>query len=537
MRPLARNHCAAAPSGESANDHSSLALLVSPTLFALDGIDEIGAALRTALRLYRPQLADLVIHHEHVETFKQTHTVTDVEARRQVMPDHHRALTDPAAGFDAQIVDAETPAELTAEQIAAEQAECGGGAVHLFAFGMSGLRHRPAQHQIRQRVGLAHGRVGKDGDLGRLERAAHQQASGDGVDLAHRAHVEAGVVDRPAEEQQAAALDGELLAVGAVFAFHYPQLAGGGGGLLRRIGERHVAGEFDPQAEAGEAYEVAEANAPLAVDLPVAARLSRAFRRHQDDVVRGRHRAAQFPQSNIGLGHQHLAGEIDAVARHAEAEIGRGDDQHLGGIYHFDALATQRHLGKPAARAALAGVAAHGERAVAGAQAAVDADVIAVVRTHTQIDRLRADAEVGQVGAAVAERHFADQLRRVPGTVQHHVGVVTVTAAERRRQADAQRAQLGADAALFFELETELQAERFSVEYAAQPTAAVAHPDALLAAAQRLAERAGAPSHFAVGGDHAGGGGAGRGVGVDRAFDHGALRQQVLGEWHGADGW
>src|SRR3569623_2008831 len=139
MRPLARNHCAAAPSGESANDHSSTTLLGSPQLFALDGIDEIGAALRTALRLQRPQLADLVIHHEHVETFEQPHTVADVEARRQIMADHHRALAETAAGFDAQIVDTETPADLAAEQIAAEQAERGGGAVHLFAFGMGGL--------------------------------------------------------------------------------------------------------------------------------------------------------------------------------------------------------------------------------------------------------------------------------------------------------------------------------------------------------------------------------------------------------------
>ena len=95
---------------------------------------------------------------------------------------------------------------------------------HVVVF--TGTGQRTPQNQVRQRLLLAHGRLGED-LRGRLFGAAGKANPGNHViGLAHRFDVQVRLRNRPGK-QQASPADGQLLTIGPVAAIDQAQFAAG----------------------------------------------------------------------------------------------------------------------------------------------------------------------------------------------------------------------------------------------------------------------------------------------------------------------
>src|SRR3954467_7931519 len=133
-------------------------------------IENVGARAGAALRLEGEALVHDVADAESVDRFEETDPVGDIEARREVLAEDERRLVQAAGAFEGRRFEAKAGGETLGDQVAALQAQRGGGVGEEAPLLRRGLTQRVAEEEIGQGLGLGHYRYGVEGDLGLLER-------------------------------------------------------------------------------------------------------------------------------------------------------------------------------------------------------------------------------------------------------------------------------------------------------------------------------------------------------------------------------
>ncbi len=228
-------------------------------------IDAGAIAGGRVFRLEVPAPVEQVFQGDHFAGREQADAVTQVQFWRKVFPDGERGAAERGVVGDTGI-DSGTRADAFREQVAGRAAECAGGAAEHVAFATLEAGQRFAGDQVRERFGLFHRRLRKYRQDRNERGAADLQAGGDGVvalaagraeDLAHRADVEAGIVERGAGEQQAPGFDREVLSVGFVGAADV-QRAGAGRNPAGALVDLELAADLAVEAHASKFDVVAE---------------------------------------------------------------------------------------------------------------------------------------------------------------------------------------------------------------------------------------------------------------------------------------
>src|SRR5690606_20177040 len=148
--------------------------------------------------------------------FEKADPIAQEEARREVLADREGGAADHFVVFDADLVDAEAPAEILRKEPARSRAQ--GPRRRLqrvtFAFILTNLIERLTGDQVRECIRLTHLRIREHREHRILCFAGDSQARGDFADLARRYDAQIRIVERRIREQQTSLLDREVLAIG-----------------------------------------------------------------------------------------------------------------------------------------------------------------------------------------------------------------------------------------------------------------------------------------------------------------------------------
>ena len=162
---------------------------------------------------------------QDVQLLGEADAVADVQTRREVAAEYQGGLVGEVR-FDADVLDADLANRSAARGWRRPARRPCGGAVLAVLRGRS---EGAAGEQQREDLRLRQRRIREEGNTRLAQAAAHVDSRGHVRKHLDGAHIDAGIVDDAAVEDEPAALDVELAAVGRVLAVLDRELAGAAG--------------------------------------------------------------------------------------------------------------------------------------------------------------------------------------------------------------------------------------------------------------------------------------------------------------------
>ena len=253
------------------------------------------------------------------------------------------------------------------------------------------------------------------------QRPARDDADLVAGQLARGAQVHARVRHRPAGEEQAAALDLELAAVGVVLAFLHLEFPGPDRALVRLHARADGARDRRGEPESLHRDLVPEREAHVARDFETLAVVAGRLRPHDALVGGHEHGARRVCRPDARLGNRDFARDVDAAIVQLEPEVGRGEDTRFRHVRDQEPVALERELAvQPAVAPAEAAIDL--ERPIAGLARGIEREG-RVLQAQRRAQLPQAQVRLVEVERAVGDARFAREHRRSDATGDREIEI------------------------------------------------------------------------------------------------------------------